>query len=147
MPAPSVRLIFAETDYLHGIVGKPYTKPWHTTRETGGTSFLLGGCHAIDAIRFLVSKAKNDGLAPEAALEAARSAREQQAAEVYAALMQVRIGGQVAAFDEGRNPDNYVDPTRLTYMDQRILKESFVQIRRFQTRLSYDFTGLPEAPA
>lgn len=50
------RIIYAETDYLHGIVGKPYTKPWHTTRETGGTSFLLGGCHAIDAIRFLVGR-------------------------------------------------------------------------------------------
>jgi len=50
------RIIFAETDYLHGIVGEPYTKPWHTTRETGGTSFLLGGCHAIDAIRYLVGR-------------------------------------------------------------------------------------------
>ena len=50
------QIIFAETDYLHGIVGKPYTKPWHTTRETGGTSLLLGGCHAIDAIRFLVGR-------------------------------------------------------------------------------------------
>jgi len=50
------RIIFAETDYLHGIVGKPYTKPWHTTRATAGTSLLIGGCHAIDAIRFLVGR-------------------------------------------------------------------------------------------
>jgi predicted dehydrogenase len=48
------KLIYAETDYLHGIVGKPYTKTWHTTRKTGGTSLLIGGCHAVDAIRFLV---------------------------------------------------------------------------------------------
>lgn len=49
-------LIYAETDYLHGLVGKPYTKPWHTTRKTAGTSLLVGGCHAVDAIRFLVDR-------------------------------------------------------------------------------------------
>ena len=50
------RLIYAETDYLHGLVGKAYTKPWHTTRKTAGTSLLVGGCHAVDAIRFLVDR-------------------------------------------------------------------------------------------
>lgn len=49
-------LIYAETDYLHGIVGKGYTKPWHTSRKTGGSSMLLAGCHAVDAIRFLVGR-------------------------------------------------------------------------------------------
>lgn len=49
-------IIFAEVDYLHSIVGKPYTKPWHCARETAGTSMLVGGCHAVDAIRFLVGK-------------------------------------------------------------------------------------------
>lgn len=50
------RLIYAETDYVHGIVGKPYTKPWQTSRATAGTSLLLGGCHAVDAIRYLVGR-------------------------------------------------------------------------------------------
>lgn len=49
-------IIFAEVDYLHSIVGKVYTKPWHQKRETAGTSMLVGGCHAVDAIRFLVGK-------------------------------------------------------------------------------------------
>lgn len=49
-------IIFAEVDYLHSIVGKPYTKPWHCTRKTGGTSMLMGGCHAVDAIRFIVDQ-------------------------------------------------------------------------------------------
>lgn len=49
-------IIFAEVDYLHSIVGKPYTKAWHLSRATGGTSMLMGGCHAVDAIRFLVGK-------------------------------------------------------------------------------------------
>jgi UDP-N-acetyl-2-amino-2-deoxyglucuronate dehydrogenase len=50
------KIIFAEADYLHGLVGKPYTKPWHLTRETGGTSLLLAGCHAVAAVRFLVRR-------------------------------------------------------------------------------------------
>ncbi len=50
------KIIFAETDYLHGLVGKAYTKAWHKSRRTGGTSLLLGGCHAVDAIRFLVGR-------------------------------------------------------------------------------------------
>jgi len=50
------KLIFAEADYLHGLVGKPYTKLWHLHRETAGTTYLLAGCHAIDAVRFLVAR-------------------------------------------------------------------------------------------
>lgn len=49
-------LIYAEADYLHGIVGKGYTKHWHKLRKTGGSSLLLAGCHAVDAIRFLVGR-------------------------------------------------------------------------------------------
>jgi ATP-dependent DNA helicase Rep len=39
---------------------------------------------AIEARRGLVSKAKNEGLSPEQAMEAARSAREREAADLYA---------------------------------------------------------------
>jgi len=49
-------LIFAEADYLHGIIGKGYTKPWHTTRKIGGSSLLLAGCHAVDTVRYLVGR-------------------------------------------------------------------------------------------
>jgi predicted dehydrogenase len=50
------RLIFAQCDYLHGLIGKSYTKPWHFRREIGGSSLLLAGCHAVDAVRFLVGQ-------------------------------------------------------------------------------------------
>ncbi len=66
--------------------------------------------------------------------------------EVYGALMQIRIANQVRALREGRRADNFVEPSSLSYLEQRILKESFTQIRHFQTRLSYDFTGMAEAP-
>jgi predicted dehydrogenase len=50
------RIIFAQADYLHGLVGKPYTKPWHFRRDIGGSSLLLAGCHAVDALRYLVGQ-------------------------------------------------------------------------------------------
>lgn len=50
------QIIFAETDYLHGLVGKTYTKRWHKSRETAGTAMLVGGCHAVVAIRFLLGQ-------------------------------------------------------------------------------------------
>lgn len=50
------RIIFAQCDYLHGLIGKPYTKPWHYRRDIGGSSLLLAGCHAVDAVRFLVGR-------------------------------------------------------------------------------------------
>jgi ATP-dependent DNA helicase Rep len=39
---------------------------------------------AVEALRGLVSKAKNEGLSPEQAMEASRSAREREAADLYA---------------------------------------------------------------
>ncbi len=63
--------------------------------------------------------------------------------QVYGALMQIRIESQLAALAAHRPPDNLVAPERLTHLQRRLLRESFAQIHNFQTRLSYDFTGLP----
>ena len=63
--------------------------------------------------------------------------------QIYSALMQIRLENQVRALSEGRPLDNLVEPERLTHLQRRILRESFAQIRNFQARLSYDFTGLP----
>ena len=47
-------LIYAEVDYWHGI-GPWYSGwEWAHTRKTGGSTNLLGGCHAIDALRWFV---------------------------------------------------------------------------------------------
>jgi CBS domain-containing protein len=63
--------------------------------------------------------------------------------QIYGALMQIRLENQAYALSAQRVPDNLVEPERLTHLQRRILRESFAQIRNFQTRLSYDFTGLP----
>ena len=63
--------------------------------------------------------------------------------QIYGALMQIRLENQVRALSAKRAPDNLVEPEYLTHLQRRILRESFAQIRNFQSRLSYDFTGLP----
>ena len=46
-------VFFAEADYWHGI--KPSHHAWnlHRQRQTAGSAMLLGGCHAVDALRWL----------------------------------------------------------------------------------------------
>ncbi|MCU0540066.1 MAG: DUF294 nucleotidyltransferase-like domain-containing protein, partial [Desulfobacterales bacterium] len=62
----------------------------------------------------------------------------------YSFLMQLRLARQVAAIiDEGRGPDNYINPRELSGIEQRLLKEIFTRIGSLQTRMSFDFTGEP----
>ncbi len=62
----------------------------------------------------------------------------------YSFLMQLRLARQVAAIvEEGRPPDNYINPRELSGIEQRLLKEIFTRIGSLQTRMSFDFTGEP----
>ena len=47
------KLFYVEIDYWHGL--KPTHHAWalHSKRKTGGSSMLLGGCHAVDLMRWL----------------------------------------------------------------------------------------------
>jgi len=51
------KLIYAEVDYWHGIGPSHHAWHWYRTTESGGSSMLLGGCHAADALRWLVGDA------------------------------------------------------------------------------------------
>ena len=46
-------LFYAEVDYWHGM--RPTHHAWdlHSRKKTGGSAMLLGGCHAVDALRWL----------------------------------------------------------------------------------------------
>ncbi len=47
-------LFYTEVDYWHAIGPVGYDGwHWAHTRKTGGSTMLLGGCHAVDAIRWL----------------------------------------------------------------------------------------------
>jgi len=50
-------LIYVEVDYWHGISPDWYTGwDWAHTRATGGSTMLLGGCHALDAMRWFAGE-------------------------------------------------------------------------------------------
>ncbi len=62
---------------------------------------------------------------------------------VYSYLMQQRFVRQVkASIEENGKPDNYVNPKKLSRIEQTTLKEIFKRIEKFQAKLSFDFTGL-----
>lgn len=48
-------LFYAEVDYWHGLGPSSYHGwPWASKTVTGGSANLLGGCHAVDALRWFV---------------------------------------------------------------------------------------------
>ena len=62
---------------------------------------------------------------------------------VYSYLMQQRFVRQVkASMEEKGAPDNYINPKKLSRIEQTTLKEIFKRIEKFQAKLSFDFTGL-----
>jgi CBS domain-containing protein len=63
--------------------------------------------------------------------------------KAYSFLMQLRFVRQIAAvIEEKSKPDNYINPKKLTRIEQKMLKEIFVRIERFQGKLEVDFIGL-----
>jgi len=64
--------------------------------------------------------------------------------QAYSFMMQLRFVRQVASvIDEKSTPNNYINPKKLSRMEQTMLKEIFKKIEKIQTKLSFEFTGLP----
>jgi CBS domain-containing protein len=62
---------------------------------------------------------------------------------VYSYLMQQRLVRQVkAVIEENGKPDNYINPKKLSRIEQTTLKEIFKRIEKFQAKLNFDFTGM-----
>ena len=71
----------------------------------------------------------------------------------YDFLMRLRLQNQLAALNEGRQPDNLIQPGkrgtggqkspdhRLGYIEQELLKQAFAQIAAVQKKVGYDFLG------
>ncbi len=49
-------LFYAEVDYWHGLGPWYRGWPWASRTATGGSANLLGGCHAVDALRWFVQE-------------------------------------------------------------------------------------------
>lgn len=63
--------------------------------------------------------------------------------KAYSFLMQLRFVRQVtAAIDEKSKPDNYINPKKLTSIEQTTLREIFKRVEKFQSKLSFDFIGM-----
>ncbi|MHC4401806.1 MAG: Gfo/Idh/MocA family protein [Planctomycetota bacterium] len=46
-------LFYLEMDYWHGLGPSHHAWDLHSKKKTGGSAMLLGGCHAVDALRWL----------------------------------------------------------------------------------------------
>ena len=56
--------------------------------------------------------------------------------------MQQRFVTQVkTVIAENSDPDNYINPKKLSQIEQTMLKEIFKRIEKFQAKLSFDFIG------
>jgi CBS domain-containing protein len=60
----------------------------------------------------------------------------------YSFMMQLRFIRQITAIiEENRKPDNYINPKKLSRIEQTMLKEIFKRVEDFQTKMSFEFTG------
>jgi CBS domain-containing protein len=57
--------------------------------------------------------------------------------------MQLRFMRQVSAVLDQKIPaDNFINPKRLTRIEQTMLKEIFKRIEKFQAKMNFDFVGI-----
>ncbi len=61
----------------------------------------------------------------------------------YSFLLQTRFVRQVTAItDEHGEPDNFINPKTLTRIEQKMLKEIFTRVEKFQSKMEVDFIGV-----
>jgi CBS domain-containing protein len=62
-------------------------------------------------------------------------------------VMQIRITHQInAIIVKGLEPDNHINPKKLSIMEQKMLKEVFKRIEKMQKQICMEFTGASESP-
>jgi CBS domain-containing protein len=62
-----------------------------------------------------------------------------EAAWAYEFLMQLRLVHQLSRINEGKEPNNFIDPASLTDLEKQTLKESFAVIGRMHNFLRDEF--------
>jgi CBS domain-containing protein len=65
----------------------------------------------------------------------------QNISKTWEYLTMLRLKQQAKAISNHHDPDNYVNPSKLSKSDQVMLKEAFSIIDIFQKKMSLDFTG------
>jgi CBS domain-containing protein len=63
--------------------------------------------------------------------------------QAYSFLMQTRFVRQITAImDENTSPNNYINPKKLSRIEQTMLKEIFKRVEKLQAGLGFEFTGI-----
>jgi CBS domain-containing protein len=63
--------------------------------------------------------------------------------KAYSFLMQLRFVRQITAImEDNSRPDNYINPKKLTRIEQTMLKEIFKRVEKFQVKMNFDFIGI-----
>ena len=63
--------------------------------------------------------------------------------KAYSFLMQLRFVRQITAvMDDDIKPDNYINPKKLTHIEQTMLKEIFKRVEKFQSKMNFEFIGI-----
>ena len=63
--------------------------------------------------------------------------------KAYSFLMQLRFVRQITAvMNDNAQPDNYINPKKLTHIEQTMLKEIFKREEKFQAKMNFDFIGI-----
>jgi CBS domain-containing protein len=63
--------------------------------------------------------------------------------KAYSFLMQLRFVRQITAvMDDNLKPDNYINPKKLTHIEQTMLKEIFKRVEKFQAKMNFEFIGI-----
>lgn len=59
----------------------------------------------------------------------------------YNYLMQLRMKHQALSVSENVKPDNFINPKKLSHIEETMLKQAFSQISIIQKKISFDFMG------
>jgi len=97
----------------------------------------------IYALRHKVEETNTlDRLAYLRRKEVLRQKEYEELEKAYGFMLQLRFVRQITAIvDEKSKPDNYINPKDLTRIEQKMLKEIFVRVGQFQSKMEFDFIG------
>ena len=137
-------LFYVEVDYWHGLSDWWTGFEWASKLETGGSTMLTGGCHAVDAIRWLAG----DEIVEVAAFGNNQKGNFEYPANVVAALKFAggAIGKTSALFDAEMPYQFNIDlaGTEGTVRDNRLWSKKLLPGQRGWTTMN---TVLPDSGA
>jgi predicted dehydrogenase len=114
------QIFYLEMDYWHGLNPSHHAWNLHSKRKTGGSTMLLGGCHAVDALRWFAG----DEVAEVTAFSNNQKGHFEYDANVVA-VMKFRSGilGKTAALFDAEMPYQFnldLAGTEGTIRDNRV---------------------------